>query len=247
MQKESCALVDRLINNTASQGSVDPLKYFELNALNVIFELCFNKRFDSINDPEFEEVEDMVKTSVRFAGLESDTTNFFPFLSVLDYFIGKQAKMRQFIYGRRNPFFRQLIKEAAVKEGTNMIKLLEEMNCNLTEDETIVLMCKYLSSLFPIVIGYSLHLFIIVDLTIGGMDPLSVTLSWTVALLCHYPNVQENIFAEIDGFIRAHNRLPNFKDRNDVPYCVSVMKECMRYKPVTPFGLAHSVQQDRKS
>jgi cytochrome P450 len=78
------------------------------------------------------------------------------------------------------------------------------------------------------------------------MDTLSLTLQWAIAILCHFPKVQEKISAEINGFIRTHQRLPNFKDRNEVPYCISVMKECIRYRSISPFGLPHAVRQDGK-
>jgi cytochrome P450 len=80
----------------------------------------------------------------------------------------------------------------------------------------------------------------------GGMDTSATALGWDIAILCNYPEVQEKISAEIDGFIRLHERLPDFKDRESIPYCISVMKECMRFRPITPFGAAHTVQEDSK-
>lgn len=143
MENESRIMVERLIDVTMNEGSVNPVKYLELCTLNAIFEICFGKQFDSIHDPDFERVAKMIKASVKFAGLENDLANFFPFLSVIDYFIGKQVKMRQFIYNDRNPFLRQAIQDAAaLKEGSNLVKLIEEMECDLTEEDIIVLICK---------------------------------------------------------------------------------------------------------
>jgi cytochrome P450 len=81
----------------------------------------------------------------------------------------------------------------------------------------------------------------------GGMDTTATATGWNLAILCHYPEVQEKISAEIDSFIRIHDRLPDFKDRESIPYSISVMKECMRFRPFTPFGAAHTVQKDSKS
>jgi cytochrome P450 len=74
----------------------------------------------------------------------------------------------------------------------------------------------------------------------------STTLSWYFALLVNHPEVQEKIFNELDKFINANGRLPSFSDREETPYCLSVMKECMRLKPTTPFGLPHEATSDCK-
>lgn len=77
------------------------------------------------------------------------------------------------------------------------------------------------------------------------MDTVTITLTWNVAIMCHYPDVQQKVFEEINDFIKAHGRLPQFKEREELPYCISVIKECMRFKPTTPFGLIHVNRKDR--
>lgn len=62
--------------------------------------------------------------------------------------------------------------------------------------------------------------------------------------MCHYPEVQKTASAEIDSFIRLNGRLPLFKERLQLPYCISVMKECMRYRPNSPFGGPRAVRED---
>jgi cytochrome P450 len=82
------------------------------------------------------------------------------------------------------------------------------------------------------------------DIISGGTDTVSVTLSWSVVIMCHHPEVQKKVSAEIDKFVRVHNRVPIFDEREELPFCISVIKECMRYKPTDPFGLPHSVEED---
>ena len=86
---------------------------------------------------------------------------------------------------------------------------------------------------------------LLADMIAAGTDTVSVTLHWGFAILCHYPQVQAKMSAEIDCFIKEHGRFPEFSERDQVPYCISVMKECMRYKPTTPFGLPHVTTTDR--
>lgn len=83
-----------------------------------------------------------------------------------------------------------------------------------------------------------------VDLVGAGTDTISITLLWIFAILCHYPEVQEKAAKEIDEFIALNQRTPDFTERTQVPYCISVIKECMRFRPTTPFGVPHSVVND---
>lgn len=81
---------------------------------------------------------------------------------------------------------------------------------------------------------------------VAGTDTISVSLHWNFAIMCHYPEKQKIVSDEIDTFIRKHGRLPEFTDRKELPYCISVIKECMRYRPTMAFGLPHAVNRDSK-
>lgn len=75
---------------------------------------------------------------------------------------------------------------------------------------------------------------------------MAVSLLWNMNLMCHYPDCQKKASDEVDDFIRKHDRLPRFNERTELPYIISVMKECLRLKPTTQFGLPHAVVEDRK-
>jgi len=51
-----------------------------------------------------------------------------------------------------------------------------------------------------------------------------------------YPEVQKKAQGEIDAVI-GNNRLPDFSDRDALPYTSAIVKEAMRWQPVTPFGM----------
>jgi len=69
-------------------------------------------------------------------------------------------------------------------------------------------------------------------------------MSWNYAILCRYPDLQKRVSAEIDAFIKTHGRIPNFEEREEIPLCISVMKECMRYRPTSSFGVSHTTDKD---
>jgi len=49
-----------------------------------------------------------------------------------------------------------------------------------------------------------------------------------------YPDVQKKAQAELDAFLG--DRLPDFDDLNSLPYVNAVIKETLRWQPVTPIG-----------
>lgn len=64
--------------------------------------------------------------------------------------------------------------------------------------------------------------------------------------MCNHPEAQIKIAAEIDDFVERHGRLPLFNERLELPFCISAMKECMRLKPITAFGIPHLAIDDSK-
>ena len=80
----------------------------------------------------------------------------------------------------------------------------------------------------------------------GGADTIAVSLCWAIVILCRHPEVQQKMRDEADLFIKTYNRLPVFSERESFPYLLSVQKECMRYRPTSPFGLLHEATEDCK-
>ncbi|KAL9545710.1 hypothetical protein MBANPS3_007016 [Mucor bainieri] len=220
---ETQYLVDMLLETSLEKGSVDPMKHFELASTNIIYSTCFGSRFTSVTDPKFYALAEMNKENMVLAGFQNDLPNFLPFLSFVDKLMGVQAKMRHHIDSKRDPAYRQLIKEARAMEGPNLVKSIDESQFDMTDDELLVFTS---------------------DFILAATDTTSVTLAWSFAILCYYSDVRQKLIQELDAFISAHGRIPSFQERNDIPYTVAVMRECMRYRSMTPIGVPHSVDQD---
>lgn len=83
------------------------------------------------------------------------------------------------------------------------------------------------------------------DVVIAGTDTTSVTLAWLFVILVNHPHVQTKIQQEIDTFKAQHDgRLASFAEYSQMPYTMSVMKEGLRFRPPTSFGMAHVMEQD---
>jgi cytochrome P450 len=51
-----------------------------------------------------------------------------------------------------------------------------------------------------------------------------------------YPDVQRKAQAEIDSVV-GNSRLPDFSDQDALPYVQAVLKEVLRWHPVTPLSM----------
>nr|BAK09388.1 cytochrome P450 [Postia placenta] len=58
-----------------------------------------------------------------------------------------------------------------------------------------------------------------------------------------YPEVQNKAQAELDSVVEA-GRLPDYGDRDKLPYIDALIKEVLRWNPVLPLALPHSLMED---
>ncbi|EGN99055.1 hypothetical protein SERLA73DRAFT_54575 [Serpula lacrymans var. lacrymans S7.3] len=69
----------------------------------------------------------------------------------------------------------------------------------------------------------------------AGSDTTSSSLLIFVLAMVLYPHVQERAQAEIDAVV-GRDRLPRFDDRPSLPYIEAILRETLRWHPVTPLG-----------
>ncbi|CAL1709874.1 unnamed protein product [Somion occarium] len=77
----------------------------------------------------------------------------------------------------------------------------------------------------------------------AGSDTTGAALAVFTLAMVLYPDVKRKAQAEIDAVI-GRDRLPTFADRDQLPYVRAVIKETLRWKPITPLGLARRAVED---
>ncbi|RAK95668.1 cytochrome P450 [Aspergillus ibericus CBS 121593] len=78
----------------------------------------------------------------------------------------------------------------------------------------------------------------------GGADTTVSALSCFFMAMALYPDVQQKAQEELDRVIGT-TRLPDFHDRDNLPYINAVVQELFRWHPVTPLSVTHaSSEQD---
>ena len=58
-----------------------------------------------------------------------------------------------------------------------------------------------------------------------------------------HPEVQKKARVELDAVI-GRGRLPDFSDRDSLPYITAIARELVRWHVVAPTGLAHQAMQE---
>ncbi|KAF9887204.1 hypothetical protein FE257_010458 [Aspergillus nanangensis] len=77
----------------------------------------------------------------------------------------------------------------------------------------------------------------------GGADTTVSTISSFFLAMAHFPEVQKRAQQEIDSVV-GQDRLPEFKDRENLPYIDAILKEALRWHPIAPMGLPHRAMED---
>ncbi|KAF5349119.1 hypothetical protein D9756_009494 [Leucocoprinus leucothites] len=79
----------------------------------------------------------------------------------------------------------------------------------------------------------------------GGVDTtLALLHNFILAMLLH-PEAQKRAQEELDQLLAAEKRhVPEWNDKDKLPYLAAVLKEVLRWRPVLPLGAPHAVTQD---
>ncbi|KAF9889863.1 hypothetical protein FE257_006953 [Aspergillus nanangensis] len=77
----------------------------------------------------------------------------------------------------------------------------------------------------------------------GGSDTTVSSIATFFLAMTLYPEAQRKAQAEIDRVV-GHDRLPGFKDRPNLSYNNALIKEILRWHPVSPIALPHLSMED---
>ncbi|KAG8158576.1 hypothetical protein KVR01_011698 [Diaporthe batatas] len=82
-----------------------------------------------------------------------------------------------------------------------------------------------------------------VSLYAAGSDSTVAIMESVILGLLLFPEVVARAQEEIDQVVGS-DRLPNFDDRQNLPYVDGIVKEAWRWNPVGPMGLTHKSEED---
>ncbi|TFK47996.1 cytochrome P450 [Heliocybe sulcata] len=77
----------------------------------------------------------------------------------------------------------------------------------------------------------------------AGSDTTAATAHNFVLAMAMYPEVQRKAQQELDAVVGSQ-RLPDFSDRENLPYINAIVKEVTRWQPILPLSIAHASSGD---
>ncbi|KAJ4467123.1 cytochrome P450 [Lentinula edodes] len=77
----------------------------------------------------------------------------------------------------------------------------------------------------------------------ASLDTTTVTISYFLYAMSIYPNVQARAQRELDEVV-GRSRMPTFDDMTQLPYIRAIVKEVLRWQPVTPLAVPHAAMED---
>ncbi|KAI9251494.1 cytochrome P450 [Phascolomyces articulosus] len=193
MQGEATRVVDLLLQDTATLGKINIAKYMQFCPLNVILQMCFGIHVTTVEDPLFQVMVDTVDTTVLWGSPKDDMTNFLPlFTKVFNMIMLRginpsKKRYEDFIYQKRDPLFRQLIKEALESGDSNdcfVKELYKIKEANEFEEDDILVF--------------------LADLANAGTDPTAITLSWAFIILSHHIQKESIRYRPSNHFTLPH-------------------------------------------
>ncbi|KAI0088573.1 cytochrome P450 [Irpex rosettiformis] len=77
----------------------------------------------------------------------------------------------------------------------------------------------------------------------AGADTITTSLSNFLLAMLNYPDVMRKAQAELDEVV-GRERIPTFGDKDNLPYIRAIVRETLRWRPVSPIGLPHVATED---
>jgi len=77
----------------------------------------------------------------------------------------------------------------------------------------------------------------------AGIGTTTTALEIAILAMLHFPDCVRKVQAEIDTVV-GRDRLPTFEDQQSLTYTGGFIKETLRWRNVTPTGIAHSTTED---
>ncbi|KAK4512490.1 uncharacterized protein ATC70_003191 [Mucor velutinosus] len=218
LQEEAQKTVDLLIKKTRQHGSVDPLSFIRFNSINIILKTSLGQQgAKSLHDPLYRCLMNRDGVYLQYTTIRKPWS----WMSHLHRLFSRETSPMNALYAP----LQRVIQRARKSDTDNVVKRLDLLKEEYVIDEHNI----------AAITG---------ELLVAGMDALSSATAWTLAILCHHPDVQQNLAREIDSFIIKHYRFPTFDDLPELPYYNTLLKECLRFRPPVYFGIPRKASKD---
>lgn len=197
---------------------------FHRYSSSLIYTLAYGKRMELGDEPEVEAIDQIMDNFLYAARVGTWIVDALPMLNHLPKWLApwKQYGDKLHDFEARN--YSTFMDEALKRESWNWCKQVKAM----PESRNM----SPLEQAYDVGIIYE-----------AGSDTTTMALEIFVMAAILYPSVMQKAQAELDSVV-GPDRLPSFSDKPSLPMIDGIMKEVLRWRPVSAGGIPHAVTQD---
>ncbi|KAB5580370.1 cytochrome P450 [Coniochaeta sp. 2T2.1] len=211
----------------AGQTAVDPMPMIQRLSLSLSVTLNWGTRIISQEEALFAEITEVEEEISRFRSTTGNLQDYIPLLRLnpINTHSSKAREMRR----RRDVYLTALNKglDERIAAGTStpciQANVLLDEEAKLSKDELTSISLTMLS---------------------GGLDTVTTTLAWLVALLANRPDIQEKALSEIRAYYGEDRPLCDAEDDQQCRYIVALVRETLRYFTVLRLALPRASVKD---
>lgn len=190
----------------------------------LIYALAYGKRMIRGDEQEIQDVDQIMENFLQAARVGTWIVDAIPLLNYLPKFMAPWKKIAADFYNFESKMNVQ-----------NLIKAQQTGSWNWSKQ---VLEMKEGKDMSQLELAYDVG--IIYE---AGSDTTTMALEIFTLAAVLYPTVMEEAQEELDRVVGTE-RLPGFEDRDQLPYVAAIVKEVLRWRPVSAGGIPHAVIQD---
>ena len=197
---------------------------FHRYSSSLIFALAYGKRLLRGDEREAQEIEEIMENFLYAARIGTWIVDAIPALNYLPAFLAPWKRIGDKFHNIEARLYTTNMSNARKTESWNWSKQVSPMK----EAQEM----SNLELAYDIGITYE-----------AGSDTTTMALEvFTMAAVLN-PSFVQRAQEELDNVVGV-NRLPNFDDRGRLPFIEAVVKEVLRWRPVSAGGIPHAVVQD---
>ena len=204
--------------------------WFERYSAGIIMRLGFGRAIDTGLEPQVRQILNIVHTIERVASPGAYLVDTFPILMHLPSWLVPFKREGNQLHASEAALFRLLQDEVRQKIRSN-----EDMPQSFTK--------TFLEKQEDFGLSDDEGAYVIGTLFEAGSGTTAAAMMSFCLAMCHYPEWQTKLQAEIDRVV-GPRRMPTLDDMPNLPTVRAVVKEVLRWRPVTSGGVPHQLVKD---
>ena len=190
----------------------------------LIYSLAYGIRMPRGDEQELQAVDHVMENFLYAARVGTWIVDAIPILNYLPAFLAPWKRIAEDFFNFEANMNRESMRKAQQRRSWNWCKQVLEM--------------KEGKEMPPLELAYNVG--IIYE---AGSDTTTMALEIFTMAAVLYPSVMREAQEELERVVGSE-RLPSFEDRGHLPYIESIVKEVLRWRPVTAGGIPHAVTKE---